>query len=60
MVDVEGDDHCGFHIIADLRDMYAYNNLIICLDILRELTSDCDRYLRLIRIHKRGQTHSNS
>jgi len=52
MVDVEGDGHCDFHTIADLCGMYVDDHLIICLDILRELTSDCDCYLGLFGTHK--------
>jgi len=46
--DVDGDDHCGFCVIADLCDMSDDDYQIIRLELLRELTSDRDRYLRLI------------
>lgn len=45
MVDVEGDDHCGFYDVAGLRGMYVGDHHIICLDLLRVLTNDCDCYL---------------
>jgi hypothetical protein len=39
-------------VIVDLCGMYVDDHLIIRVDILHKLTSDCDRYLRLFGTHK--------